>query len=56
MSVNVEMVKCACNDCVCVVSTSNGVEADGRIFCGENCANHHQDSAGCDHAGCPCHG
>ncbi|KQM32159.1 metallothionein [Sphingomonas sp. Leaf10] len=56
MSVNVEMVKCACNDCVCVVSTSNGVEAEGRIFCGENCANHHQQSAGCDHAGCPCHG
>lgn len=56
MSVNVEMMKCACADCVCVVSTNNSVEANGRIFCGDSCANHHEGSAGCDHAGCTCHG
>lgn len=56
MSINVEMVKCACADCVCVVSTDNAIKADGRIFCGDKCASHHEASAGCDHAGCPCHG
>lgn len=56
MTVTVDMVKCACADCVCVVSTNNAVQADGRAFCGENCASHHEAKAGCDHAGCPCHG
>lgn len=56
MSVTVEMVKCACADCVCVVETGSAVEADGRLFCGDPCANHHANKDGCDHAGCPCHG
>ena len=56
MTVTVDMVKCACSDCVCVVSTNNAVNADGRIFCGDQCATHHQNSEGCDHAGCNCHG
>lgn len=56
MTVNVDMVKCACADCVCVVSTQGAVQAEGRLFCGDNCANHHASSAGCDHAGCTCHG
>ncbi|WP_242414874.1 metallothionein [Sphingomonas panni] len=56
MTVAVEMVKCACADCVCVVSTAKAIEAEGRLFCGDNCADHHAQSAGCDHAGCPCHG
>ena len=56
MSITVEMVKCACADCVCVVDTDKAVQADGRMFCGETCANHHEMKSGCDHAGCPCHG
>lgn len=56
MSVSVEMVKCACADCVCVVSTANSIKADGRIFCGDACAQHHESKVGCEHAGCPCHG
>jgi len=56
MAINVEMVKCACADCVCVVSTSNAVDADGRKFCGDPCAQHHASGTGCDHAGCTCHG
>ena len=56
MSVNVEMVKCACADCVCIVNPSKAVQADGRAFCSDNCASHHEQAAGCDHAGCPCHG
>lgn len=56
MTVTVDMVKCACADCVCVVSTDNAVSADNRLFCGDKCATHHQNSDGCDHAGCNCHG
>ena len=36
MSVNVKIVKRACADCVCVVNTADAVQAEGRIFCGEN--------------------
>ncbi|TCD02059.1 metallothionein [Erythrobacteraceae bacterium CFH 75059] len=56
MSVAVEMVKCACADCVCVVGASEAIMADGRGFCSDTCASHHQDGAGCAHAGCLCHG
>lgn len=56
MTVNIEMVKCACADCVCIVGTDNAVQTDGRMFCGDNCATHHEEKAGCDHADCPCHG
>ena len=38
MTVTVDMVKCACADCVCVVSTGNAVAADNRLFCGDACA------------------
>ncbi|PAX08843.1 metallothionein [Sphingomonas lenta] len=53
---DVQIVKCACADCVFVVSTADAVEADGRKFCGDACADHHQSGAGCDHAGCTCNG
>lgn len=53
-SVDVEMVKCACPDCVCVVDKA--VKRDGKAFCCDECADGHPDHAGCDHAGCACHG
>ncbi len=56
MSVTIDQVKCACSDCVCVVSVDEGVKRDGRIYCGEPCANHHKSAAGCVHVGCTCHG
>jgi len=56
MSITVDMVKCACADCVCIVSPDKAVQAEGRTFCSDNCATHHEQAAGCDHAGCPCHG
>lgn len=55
-SVNVEMVKCACKDCVCVVSLTQAVTRAEKAFCCDECADCHPDSAGCDHAGCACHG
>ena len=36
--------------------TDKAVQAEGRAFCSDNCATHHEQAAGCDHAGCPCHG
>lgn len=56
MTITVDIVKCACADCVCVVSTGNAIQAEGRMFCGDACADHHSSNAGCDHAGCACHG
>lgn len=53
---DVTMVKCACADCVCVVKTEGAVEKDGRIYCSSECADHHKDGSGCNHAGCTCHG
>jgi hypothetical protein len=54
--VKVEMVKCACPDCVCVVNVSGGIERNGHIYCSEACADHHANGTGCGHAGCGCHG
>lgn len=56
MSMTIDMVKCACADCVCVVNTDGAIMADGRAFCSDNCAGHHAQASGCEHAGCPCHG
>ena len=39
--VKVEMVKCACPDCVCVVNVSGGIQRNGHIYCSEACADHH---------------
>ncbi len=52
----VTMVKCACADCVCVVTTKDATESEGRFYCSAECAGHHKDGAGCHHAGCTCHG
>lgn len=50
------MEKCACADCTCKVDTADAVTKDGKSYCCEACANGHSDHAGCDHAGCACHG
>lgn len=56
MEATVEMVKCACPDCVCVVGTAKAVSRNGRLFCSDACADGHKDGAGCHHHGCGCHG
>ncbi len=56
MTITVTQVKCACVDCICVIDPSQGVQSDGRIYCDETCASHHEDETGCHHAGCTCHG
>ena len=55
-TVEVELVKCACADCVCIVHTDKAVTRDGRAYCCDACADGHKGHAGCEHAGCPCRG
>ncbi|MGH1569779.1 metallothionein [Methylobacterium sp. P31] len=50
------MARCACRDCVCVVPVSKVVSRDGKAYGCDACADGHKDRAGCDHAGCTCHG
>ncbi len=50
----VTQMKCACEPCLCVVDTSQALEKDGKFYCGEACANGHQNGAGCGHTGCGC--
>ncbi len=49
-------VKCACSDCMCMVSTDKSVQKDGKAYCCEECASGHAHQAGCGHSGCDCHG
>ena len=56
MTLTVELVKCACSDCVCVVEVKEGIQRDGHIYCSDAGADHHKSGAGCQHAGCMCHG
>ncbi len=55
-TVDVQMVKCACQDCVCIVGVTKAIQRDGRSYCCDECADGHKDHKGCDHAGCTCHG
>jgi metallothionein len=48
----VTSMKCACDSCLCVVSTSDAVEKDGKYFCSEACAHGHTTGQGCEHHGC----
>ncbi|MGY2046863.1 metallothionein [Methylobacterium sp. JK268] len=55
-SVNVDTVKCACPDCVCVFPLTRAVMRGEKAYCCDECADGHQGHAGCGHAGCTCHG
>lgn len=54
--VNVSQQKCACADCVCIVDVNDAVKKSERNYCSEACADGHPKGAGCEHAGCACHG
>lgn len=51
----VTQMKCACDSCLCVVEIGDAIQKDSKYYCGEACANGHQNGAGCGHAGCECH-
>jgi len=52
----VDFVKCACPNCVCVIAPAKAVEHDGSLYCCDGCARGHAAGAGCAHAGCGCQG
>ena len=47
--------KCACGDCVCIVTLENAIEANNSLYCSESCSNGHIDGQGCGH-NCGCVG
>ncbi len=51
----VTQMKCACPDCLCIVSLSEAVMKEGKAYCGEACAQGHPAGSGCGHTGCGCH-
>ena len=54
--VEVTQQKCACADCVCIVDVKDAVKKGDRNYCSDVCADGHSSGAGCNHAGCACHG
>ena len=54
--ITVTQQKCACADCVCIVSIAEALKKDNQNYCSEACANGHQSGSGCSHDGCKCCG
>uniref|UniRef100_UPI0030DD6EB8 metallothionein n=2 Tax=Oculatella sp. LEGE 06141 TaxID=1828648 RepID=UPI0030DD6EB8 len=51
----VTQMKCACDPCLCIVSTEDAVQKDGKYYCSETCAEGHPNGHGdCGHTGCTC--
>ncbi|MCU0526148.1 MAG: metallothionein [Elainella sp. Prado103] len=51
----VTQMKCACESCLCIVSTADAVSKDGKYYCSQACADGHKDGQrGCAHSGCNC--
>ncbi|GAP98245.1 metallothionein [Leptolyngbya sp. NIES-2104] len=51
----VTQMKCACESCLCIVSTDGAVQKDEKFYCSDACANGHPDGHGdCGHKGCNC--
>ncbi len=51
---SVTLMKCACDTCLCVVSTEEAIENEGKYFCSKGCAEGHKTVKGCAHNGCGC--
>ena len=51
---NVTSMKCACADCLCIVSLKDAIAKNGQYYCSEVCANGHINGSGCGHTGCKC--
>ena len=50
----VTSMKCACENCLCVVSLEDAIAKNGKYYCCEACANGHVNENGCEHQGCGC--
>ncbi|MGB3756333.1 MAG: metallothionein [Rivularia sp. (in: cyanobacteria)] len=54
MTATVDLMKCACEKCLCIVKVDSAVNKDGQYYCSEACADGHKTVAGCGHSGCGC--
>ena len=45
---------CACAACQCEVIPTEKAEANGQVYCSNQCAEGHKDGHGCGHPGCDC--
>ncbi|NJK36086.1 MAG: metallothionein [Oscillatoriales cyanobacterium SM2_2_1] len=53
----VTQMKCACPDCLCIVSLDGAIMVNGKPYCSQACATGHSDGqSGCRHTGCTCGG
>lgn len=50
----VTQMKCACPDCLCIVSLDKAVMLNGKPYCSQACADGHPSQEGCGHSGCGC--
>ena len=54
MVTGVDLMKCACDKCLCIIKVENSVSKDGKYYCSKACAEGHKTIAGCGHSGCGC--
>ncbi len=47
-------MKCACVNCLCVVSLVDAIEKDQKYYCSASCADGSCAQNGCGHKGCGC--
>ena len=50
----VTSMKCACDNCLCIVSLEDAIAKNGKYYCCEACASGHVNEKGCGHKGCSC--
>ncbi|MEO1431783.1 MAG: metallothionein [Cyanobacteria bacterium J06632_19] len=50
----VDLMKCACDKCLCIVKIATAIDRDGKHYCSEACAEGHKTIAGCGCSGCGC--
>ncbi|MEM7725340.1 MAG: metallothionein [Cyanobacteria bacterium P01_A01_bin.45] len=50
----INLMKCACPSCLCVISTEDALEKEGKYYCSKACAEGHKTEEGCAQAACNC--
>jgi metallothionein len=51
---SVTLMKCACQTCLCVISTADAVNKSNKYYCSQACAEGHKTMKGCASNGCGC--
>jgi metallothionein len=51
---SVTLMKCACQTCLCVISTADAVQKDNKYYCSQACAEGHKTIKGCANSSCGC--